>query len=176
MILRSVLKSFFVLCFTIKVLTNVKANVCVSVPRSCAALLNVSNNTTTTGDDRTLEIINSTIKAVEELTTNYECISAVRYSMCLFAVNSCNNTHLNSTTLNNKERQQCMAIQSSCTEVVEKVYGSMFCSQIDGFLNATRCVTLNVSANAYCPNNMTLKVIHTLISISQTYFHKSDVM
>ena len=128
------------------IVVSVSTSECVVDPQNCDVLGNV------TGSKDVIQQINTTLKAIEEVTQKTQCLSAVRNLMCVAAVRSCNN----SSQQFNKS-SMCDEVQKNCTTIVFKVYGGRYnCS--NNSINNSECLDIDLASNSYCPNNDTYKV------------------
>ena len=143
------------------ILNFVSAAECINVTQSCEILskhgTNIFNKKVFASKDK-IQIINSTINAIEEITSHTKCLSAMRSLMCVSAIHACNNSNNDSSSLISTTQQACIGVQRDCKEVVRKTYAGSFCSQIESYPNSSVCLNVTAASNGYCPDNETYKV------------------
>ena len=145
--------------YSANILTFVSASDCINVTQSCKISSNDTNifNETMSARRDKIEMINSTINAIEEVNVHNKCSSAMRSLLCISSIHACNGSK-NDSSLNSITQQACLAVQQNCSEVVERTYGGSICPQIESYPNSSVCLDVTPASNGYCPDNETYKV------------------
>lgn len=145
--------------YSANILASVRASECIRATQSCKIPSNDTNifNETLSARRDKIEIINSTINAIEEVTVHDKCLSAMRSLLCISAIRACNNSK-NYSSLHSRTQQACTGVQQNCSEIVRRTYGGTICPQIESYSNSSVCLDVIPASNGYCPNNETYKV------------------
>lgn len=156
-----VISLFALIVLPANILNFVSASECINVTQSCEILstngTNIFNKTVFASEDK-IQIINSTVNAIEEITSHTKCLSAIRSLMCVSAIHACNNSNNDSSSLISTTQQACTGAQQNCKEVVVRTYAGSFCPQIESYPNSSVCLNIIPASNGYCPDNETYKV------------------